>query len=245
MIESMKKAFRSYSKTPFPFVWGSLLYLFLLIVCIFAAVGLFLIYFFLLSAFEQELSFESIPTLVVLGIIVLLFLFFANGLNAALVMAYRKALTKGKVSVARFFSYAMDRAPEMFGIMIVREFLWLLLVGPFIAFYVYFFYEYELMDLLFGTYALFMTFAIHLVFTPAFVLSGGYGTDIFTSLKLDIDFLRKKHIFFIGIYVVFALAWLLNFVPFVQVATLFFAYPVVYAAMVVMLENTVRIKEGY
>ena len=216
LIESMSKAFRLYSKTPFLFVWGSLVYIFLLIVCLFAAVGLFLIYFMALSAFDQVLNFESIPTLAVIGIIVLLFLFFANGLNAALAMTYRKALSKGKISVARFFSYAMDKAPQMFGIMIVREFIWILLVGPFLA-----------------------------IFTPAFVLAGGFGIDIFNSMKLDLDFLKQRHIFFIGLYIVFAIVWLLNFIPFVHIATLFFAYPVVYAAIVVMLDNTIRIKEEY
>ena len=241
----MSKAFRLYSKTPFLFVWGSLVYIFLLIVCLFAAVGLFLIYFMALSAFDQVLNFESIPTLAVIGIIVLLFLFFANGLNAALAMTYRKALSKGKISVARFFSYAMDKAPQMFGIMIVREFIWLLLVGPFLAIYIYYLQEYEFMDFLFGAYALFMTFIIHLVFTPAFVLAGGFGIDIFNSMKLDLDFLKQRHIFFIGLYIVFAIVWLLNFIPFVHIATLFFAYPVVYAAIVVMLDNTIRIKEEY
>lgn len=243
MIESITKAFRAYSKAPFPFVWASLLCVFLLIVCVLAAVGLFLIYFMLLSALDQELALDAIPTMVVVGVIVLLFLFFANGLNAALIMAYRKALTKEKISVARFFSYAVDRAPEMSGIMVVREFIWLLLVGPFLAIYIYFLQEYEFMDLLFGTYVLFMTFAVHVVFKPAFVLAGGYGTDIFNSLKLNVEFLRSKHIFFIGLYVLFALVWLLNFVPFVQIATLFFAYPVLYTAMVVIIENTIKIKE--
>jgi len=243
LIESIKKAFGAYSKTPFPFVWASLLCVFLLIVCVLAAVGLFLIYFMLLSAFEQELVLDAIPTMVVAGVIVLLFLFFANGLNAALIMAYRKALAKEKISVARFFSYAVDRAPEMSGIMVVREFILLLLIGPFLAIYIYFLQEYEFMDILFGTYALFMIFAAHVVFKPAFVLAGGYGTDIFNSLKLTIDFLRRKHIFFIGLYILFALVWLLNFVPFVQIATLFFAYPVVYAAMIVIIENSVKIRE--
>lgn len=245
MIESMSKAFRLFSKTPFLFVWGSLLYLFLLIVCLFAACGLFLIYFMSLSAFDQELDMTSIPTLAVLGIIVLLFLFFANGLNAALVRTYKRATTRGKMSLARFFSYAIDRAPEMFGIMLVREFIWLLLVGPFLAIYIYFLQGYEFMDVLLGTYAFFMTFIIHMLFTPAFVLAGAYGTDLFTALKLDLDFLKKKHIFFIGAFIVFALVWLLNFVPFLNVVTLFFVYPVVYTAMVVMLENVIKVKEEY
>jgi hypothetical protein len=242
LIDSLTKAFKSYSKSPFLYVWGSLLYIFMIIICLFAAVGLFLIYFMFLSIFNEELKFDSISTMAVMGIIVLLFLFFANGLNAALAKSFREALYKRKTSLTRFFSYAMDMAPEMFGIMLIREFIWLLAVGPFIAIYIYFFEGVEFMDLLLWLYALFMTFIVHMLFTPVFVMAGGFGTGIYNSMKHSLDFLKRKHIFFIGLYVLFALVWLLNYIPFVQIAMLFFAYPVIYSAIIVMMEKAIKIR---
>lgn len=242
MIESLQKAFKPYSKHPFFFVWGSLLYILLLIVGLFAAIGLFLMYFMFLSAFGQELNLESIATIAVIGIIAVLFLFYASGLNAGLAMTYREALGKGKTSLKRFFSYSVERAPEMFGIMLIRELVWLFLVGPFIFIYFQWLVGYEFLDLLIGGYALFMTFIIHMFFTPAFVLAGAFGTGVFSSLHHGVDVLRRKHIFFIGLYAIFAAVWLLNFIPFIQIATLFFAYPVVYSAMAVMIENAIKIK---
>jgi hypothetical protein len=242
LIDSLKKSFNAYSKRPFLFVWGALLYILMLITFILAALGVFLGYFLFLSVFGQELSFEALSTLAVIGVIVLLFLFFLNGINASIAKAFRQGMTKKKMSLAQFYSYAVDQAPSMFIIMLVRDFIWLLLVGPALFLYVEFLEGYEYMDMLIGTYGFFMTFAIHMVFTPSFVITGAFGGDVFNSLKYGIQLWREKHIFFIGLYIVFAFAWILNFVPFLQIASLFFLYPVVYAAMAVMIDTTIKME---
>ncbi len=240
-MESLKKSFNICSKQPFLFVWSSLLFVFMLLLFSFAAVGLFLIYFLFLSAFGQEISLESVPTLAVFGVIGLLLVFFGNGINAALAMAYNEATKKKKVSLTKFYSYAIDRAPTMFGIMLIRELLWLLLVGPFIALYFYALEPYEYMDWLMIAYGLFMTFVIHLLFTPSFVLAGAFGTGIFSSLKQSLDFFRRKHIYFVGLYILFAGMWLMNFLPFLQIASIFFLYPLAYTAMILMMKNAIKI----
>ncbi|MBD3209976.1 hypothetical protein GF318_01190 [Candidatus Micrarchaeota archaeon] len=243
MIDSLKKSFKAYSKKPFLFVWSTILYIFMLLVFVFAAVGIFLSYFLFLSVFGQELNLESIPTLAVIGIIVFMLLFFLNGINASLARAYSRAVEKKKTSLYQFYSFIMEKAPETFAVMLMREVLWLLAVGPAIGIYIYFLEGIELMDWLIGLYALFMTFTIHMLFTPAFVLLGGFGSSLYNSLKYGLNFWREKHIYFIGLYILFAFAWLFNFIPFIQIPSLFFLYPVVYAAIVVMLRNSVTIEE--
>jgi hypothetical protein len=99
------------------------------------------------------------------------------------------------------------------------------------------------MDLLIGSYGFFMTFVIHMLFTPSFIIAGAFNKGLYTSMRYGIELWRKKHIFFIGLYTLFALTWIFNFVPFIQIASLFFAYPVVYAAMTLIIDNNVRIKE--
>jgi hypothetical protein len=242
LIESITKAFNAYSKTPFLFVWGSLMYLILLIAFFFAGLGLVLAYFISLSVFGKELDFGSLATMAIFGVIALAFIFFSGGLNAALARAYRSAVWKEKTSLTKFYSYALDKAPEMFGIMLLRDLLWLLLAGPGIAIYWYFLQDVAVMDILTGMYVLFVTFVLHMLFTPAFISAGALGTSFFSSMKHAFDFLRKSHIFFITIYALFAVVWLLNFIPFVQFITLFFAYPVLYAAMVVMFEDSMKNK---
>ncbi len=240
MIESITKAFNSYSKTPFLFVWGSLMYLILLIAFFFAGLGLVLAYFISLSVFGKELDLQSLATMSIFGVIAFAFIFFSGGLNAALAKAYRSAVWKEKMSLTKFYSYALDKAPEMFGIMLLRDLLWLLLAGPVIAIYMVFLKDVAIMDILTGMYVISVTFMLHLIFTPAFISAGALGTSFFSSMKHAFEFMRKRHIFFITIYALYAVVWFLNFIPFVQFITLFFAYPVLYAAMVIMFEDSLK-----
>jgi hypothetical protein len=240
LIESITKAFNSYSKTPFLFVWGSLMYLILLIAFFFAGLGLVLAYFISLSVFGKELDLQSLATMSIFGVIAFAFIFFSGGLNAALAKAYRSAVWKEKMSLTKFYSYALDKAPEMFGIMLLRDLLWLLLAGPVIAIYMVFLKDVAIMDILTGMYVISVTFMLHLIFTPAFISAGALGTSFFSSMKHAFEFMRKRHIFFITIYALYAVVWFLNFIPFVQFITLFFAYPVLYAAMVIMFEDSLK-----
>jgi len=241
LIESLKRSFNVVSKQPFLFVWSSLLYVFMFLLFSLAAIGLFLLYFLFLSIFGQELNFESIATMGVLAIIGILVVFFINGLNMALAMAYNSGIKREKISLTRFYSYAVDRAPTSLGILLIRELLWLLLVGPFIALYIVYLEPYQYMDALLAIYGLFMTFIIHMLFTPSFILAGSFGTSIYSSIRLGFEFLRKRHVFFIGQYILFAFVWLMNFIPFLQIATIFFAYPLSYTSMIFMVKNSVKI----
>lgn len=241
LIESLKRSFNAYSKNPFLFVWASLMYLFVFIATILACIGLMLIYFIAMSIFNQPVEFDSIPTMAVASVVVILALLLLNGLNAALVSAYHSSFWKEKTTLTAFYAYAIDKAPTTFAIMLMRELIWILVAGPAIALYVFFLSTVPYMDLLTLGYVLFTTFVIHLLFTPAFVTAGAFGTDFYGSLKHAFDFLRRRHIYFIGQYMVFTVVGLLNFVPFVQVATIFFAYPVSCTAMINMIEESVKI----
>ena len=240
MLASLSKAFRIYSKRPFNFAWGSLLCVFLLLAFAFACIGLFMIYFLISSVLGISVSTDSIPTLIAAGAIIILFMFFANGINAALAVAYREAFNKQKTNLLSFYSYALNMAPTMFVIMLIRDLLWLLLVGPAFALYELVLKSHGYMDMLLLLYVLIVTFTIHLLFTPAFLSAGAFGTNTYASLRRTTYFLRNKHINFIGLYILFAIAWLLNFIPLLQIVSIFFLYPVIYTAMIAMLEGGAR-----
>ncbi|MFH1784866.1 MAG: hypothetical protein ABH842_00410 [Candidatus Micrarchaeota archaeon] len=244
MIESLKKSFSAYTKNPFLFLWGSIMYVFMLILFFFATLGLLLIYFIFLSVIGQEFDLEAIPTIGFLGIIGLAFVFFANGLNASLAWAYHGALWKEKITLTSFFSYALEKAPQNFAIQLLRDLIWILVAGPLIALYYFVLIDVAYMDWIIGLTVAMITFVIHMIFTPAFVSSGAFDAGLYSSLRHGFNVLRRKHIMFIGLYILFALTWILNFIPFVQIATIFFLYPVVYGALIVMTENSSKSKSG-
>ncbi len=240
-MESLKKAFGSVSKQPFHFVWGSLLYLVMLILLLFAGLGIFLLYFMFLSILEVELDFTSIPTIGVVSLISVFLIILFNGINAALAMTYNEALSGRRMNLTRFYSYSLDKAAHALEIVIIRDVIWLLLVGPFIALYFYALYEYQYLDVLIAVYGVFVTFVLHMLFTPAQLLCGAFDAGVFGSLRKSFEFLKKKHVYFIGLYILFAIVWLFNFLPFIQIATVFFLYPIAYSAMIIMIKDTVKI----
>ncbi|VVC03988.1 Uncharacterised protein [Candidatus Bilamarchaeum dharawalense] len=236
----MKKSFSAYTKNPFLFVWGSLMYVFMLVIFFFAALGLLLVYFIFLSLIGQEFDLQSIPTIVFLVLIGLVFMYFTNGLNAALARTYHAALWREKTTITAFYSYALERAPLNFAIQLLRDLIWVLLAGPVIAIYVLFLTGVPYMDAIVGLVILTITFVIHMVFTPALITAGAFEAGLYSALRHGFNTLRRKHIMFIGLYFLFAIVWLLNFIPFIQLVTIFFLYPIIYSSMVMIVENAGR-----
>jgi len=237
LIDSLKRAFNAFSKNPFPFAWGSLLYIFLCLVFIFAVCAIAIAYFVAMSIFNQPVNPQSIPTMLLFGMMILIFMVLANGLNAALSRAYRAAFWKEKTNMTSFFAYALDHAPGMFAVMLARDLVWLVLCGPALALYVFALKGIDFMDLLTLAYVLFVTFLVHMVFTPVSVYNGALEMDLLGSFKRAFNLLKRKHIYFVALYSVFAITWVLNFIPFLQLFSIFFLYPVTYTAMIAMLEG--------
>jgi len=237
LIKSLSNSFEAYKKHPFIFIWGSLVYILMLVVFFMAAVGFFLIYFMVSSLVGVPVDIYEIPTMVVLGLVGLAFLYFLSGLSAGLSMTYQKALTQAKTSLADFYAYSLSKAPVMFEILIIRDVLTLLVIGPAIAIYIYFLAEFEFTDVIIGAYSLFWIFVIHCIFTPALMAGGAFRKGLFASMRRAFVLLRKKHINYLGLFILFAFAWVLNFIPFLQLVSLFFIYPVVYAAIISMMEK--------
>lgn len=242
-MEELSKAFRIYAGKPFLFVWGSLLYIISFILCLFAAAGIFLLYFMALALLGQPFSLESIPTIVIGGLVIFIFLFLSKGLEGALLMAYNNALTKNKTSLTKFFSYAMYRAPEMFGISLIRDILFVLLVAPLAAIYFFVLSGIPYLDILLGVYTLLMFFLTRLMFAPAIVFAGAFETGMFDSLKKGFGLIKTKNIYFMILYGIFAFVWILNSIPFIQIVTFFFAYPVVQSAMILMMKGSGKVDE--
>jgi len=236
LIASTRLAFAQFSRQPFPFVWSSIIYVVLQLLFLFSCIGLFLIYFFVASVLGVKAGLNTIPTMIVLGIIVLLLLFFSNGLNAGLMKSYHGALEGRKTTVAEFLRHSLSKSLVMMVIMLLRDVAFLLVAAPAAALYYFFLAGITYMDYLTGLYILFVLFFIHFLFTPAFISAGTFGTEFIQSLKNGFYFLRRNHINAFGLYILFAIIWILNFVPLLQLATILAVYPIVYSGLILMFQ---------
>lgn len=237
MIAQLQKSLMAFSKQPFPFVWSSIVYLIFQLLFLFAAIGVFLIYFLLASMLNISTSVGALPTMAALGVAAIIFLFFSCGLNAALAKSYASALEGRKTTMADFMRYALVKSPLTFVIMLVRDLVTLIVASPGIALF-YFVKNVAYMDILGGSFILFAVFVVHFLFTPAFISAGAFGTSLPQSLRNCVNFLRRRHAYALGLFIVFAFVWLLNFVPVIQLVTLFALYPIVYSAFIVMFNES-------
>ena len=236
MIVPSRMAFAQFSGRPFPFVWSSVIYVVLQLMFLFSCVGLFIIYFFLASMLGFDTSLRAIPTMVAIGISLLVFLYFTNGLNAGLMKAYHAALEGRKTTVAEFLHYSVSKSTIMFVIMLLRDLVFALVAAPAVALYYYFLSEILYMDYLTGLYIAALLFFVHFLFTPAFISAGAFATGFMQSLRNGFYFLRRNHVYALGLYFLFAVVWVLNFVPLLQLVMIFALYPVVYSAFILMFQ---------
>ncbi len=240
LFSSIKKAFSAFTAKPFLFVWGSLMYLFMLLIFLLATFGLVLIYFMAASTLSYDITFElaveSVPNMLAVLAIALFFVYFMGGMNAALAKTYNDAVNGVKTNFLDFYYYGLSRASIMFGILMMRCLVSILVIAPVGAIYYFFLMDYEYMDYILYAYAVGMTFLIHMLFTPAFI-SASLGSIPFDAFRAAFATIRNKHVFFVGLYIVFAFVWLLNFIPLIQLVTLFFLYPVMYSALIIFVEN--------
>lgn len=240
MFDSLKRATSAYSKSPFPFAWGSLLYVVLFFVFLFAVLGIFLIYFIAMSVLNQEIGLTSIPTLVIFALMAFLFTILSCGLNAALAKTYRGALWKERMSLTTFFSYALDKAFPAFAVTLIAALVWLIFSGPVIVIFALYFINMDYVDIITAIYVLAVTFVVSFAFTPALIYVG-LGSDIFGAFRRSINIFRRKHINFFGLYILFWITFVLDFIPLFGLLSIFCAYPVIYSAMISMLEGGVKI----
>jgi hypothetical protein len=237
LIAQIQKSLISFSRAPFPFVWSSVVYVIFQLLFLFAAVGIFLIYFLLASVLNVSTSLSSVPTMAALGVAFLIFLFFSCGLNAGLAKAYASAVEGRKTTMADFMRYSLFKSPITFVIMLIRDVATLIVASPGIAIYVLV-KDVPYLDIISMLYILFVVFIVHFLFTPAFISAGAFSTSLVQSLRNGANFLRRRHINALGLYIIFALVWLLSFIPILQLVTLFAIYPIIYSAFIVMFQDS-------
>ncbi len=237
-MSSIRRAFSAYSAKPFLFMWGSFVYLFMLLVFTLALLGFVLIYFMLASVLSYSITFEltveALPNLVAVAVVALLFIYVLGALNAALVNAYNNALDGVKTSLIDFYYYGLTKAPMMFSVVLMREFLSLLIIGPVVAIYFYFLSDVTYMDILLYLYALFVLFVLHMAFTPALV-SAALGATPFDSFRNALLTMKTRFLKLFGMFIVFGFVLVLNFIPLIQIFTIFLLYPVVYSALIILV----------
>ncbi|MBI5228148.1 hypothetical protein HY988_06165 [Candidatus Micrarchaeota archaeon] len=234
MLSNLKRAFTAYTRTVVSFTSASFMGVLMYGLCVLAGVGIFLLYFMAISGFNKYAPEDPI-TIGVVIIIVFLLKLLTSGFNAALAQAYSDGFDGRNTKISDFYSKALRSAPSAFGIMIIRDIIWLMFLAPVIALYVFALKGVQYIEIIIAIYGIFITWLIHMLFTPALLTSALTNSGIFASLKQGFRILRSKHIYFAGAYILFAVSWLLNLIPIIQIGSIFVLFPITYATLITFI----------
>ena len=237
MIGELQRAFRAYAAKPFLFMWGSILYVFFILVFLLSTVGLAMIALIVSFLLDYPIALDSPIVIASIVLLFLYFLYFTGGVNAALIRTYNDAVNGKKTSLIEFYQYALSHAPLMFGITLMRDLFIVLLIAPLGALYYFYLMDYELTDVLLGLYSAGVVFVLHFAATPA-IVSCGLGELPFDAFRRVYFVIRNKHVLFLGLFILFSITWPFNLVPILQFVTLFFVYPLVLSAMALMINES-------
>ncbi len=236
----LKTVFSAYGEKPFLFIWGSVLYVFFSLLVLFATTGILLFSSLALFFAGFPLSFEDYTTITLYAIPLLaavFFLIYMNGcITAATIYAYKKALTGSHVSLVEFYHYGLSRGPMIFSIGIMRDFFMLIIIGIGVALYYYALQDWEYGIHLLALYSLSVFFVFHLTAKPG-IIACGLGAEPFEAFKELYFVFAEKHIYYVSFFFIYSIIWLLNFIPLIQFVSLPVLYPLVYSALITMVEE--------
>ncbi len=239
MFDSIQRAVSSYTSKPIAFVGVAFIHLALQLLVLLALLGVFLIGFFITSIIKVPV--DSPPMLALAVILVILFFYFSSGVKGAALNAYSNVLNGEKVNFFDFYHYSLRKAPRFFGLFLVRSVFQLLPVGVLAALYFFVIKNWNLpyADAFVAFFSLLFTFIVHYIFYGAFVSAAVYDSGIKDSLKNCFKFLKFTHIFALILYVAYAIIWLTQFVPIINIITFFVSFPIAYSAMVVYFQKII------
>lgn len=236
----LKKVFAAYGEKPLLFLWGSVLHVFFSLIVFLSTIGILLLSLLVLFFFGYTPDFSNTTNMILYAIPVffaLVYMIYMNGCTtAATVYAYKSAIDGKVVSLIEFYHYGLARGPMMFSIGILRDFFMFTVIGIGAAIYYFALQNFEFGIHLFAIYALITVFFFHLITKPG-IIACGLGEKPFESFKKTYLVFAKRHIYFILFFVFYSFIWLLNFVPLINILSLFVLFPLLYSALIEMVDE--------
>ncbi len=227
----------AYIKRPIQFILSTFAFLFFNLLTIFALLGIFLLFFILMSAIKFV---DSLVPFAVLGAILLvMFLYLAAGFRSALLKAF-SALTEGsRFSFMDFYKHAVKNGWNIFVISVINMLIVAIMAAPVIYAFVSYFPEHPMpyVDILLLLMFLFGFFLVEFIFYPVYLSAALYGTGLISSFKYAFQLLAKKHVFSLGIFIIYCVGIFTVIFPLLLAYALFTLYNFIWGFLLVPTEG--------
>jgi hypothetical protein len=238
-MESLKEAFNSFSRMFGAYTYFSFLGVLFHFLTIFAAFGILILIFFLFSLFNYK--FFSLLGAIASVIVGAAALWFVAGIHGARARFYYNLLNGRSYNIltgfTEFLNYALRNASKFFLVSLIR--LISIAIPLALLFVVYTFlqqYRVPYIEIVFAIAALATLFVIHFLFFPVFISVAVYENGLRAAFRNAARLFLNANIRALAIYSIYAIAWFVSLIPFVQLIT----YPLAYTSLIVHFKKYAR-----
>lgn len=258
LFKSLSMSIDAYIKRPIQFILSTFTFLFFSLLTLFSLIGVLLIFFILMSVLK--FADNVLPFAIMGAILLILFLYLFSGFKGALLKAFSTISDGARFSFMDFYKYAVKNGWNIFVISILNLILVSIIAAPVVYAFVSYFPEHPMpyVDLLLALIFLFAVFVIEFIFYPIYLAAALYGTDLVNSFKYGFQLITRKHIFFLGIFIIYCLGlftivlplllayavftlynfvWGFLFVPILVIVPIFVILPIVCNSLVLFFQN--------
>ncbi len=235
MLSSIQEAIWAFQRNPNDYVYVTFLAGMFCLLTVLGALGIFVLLFFLFSVLNMPII--SLQTAVAVGIIMIWVLWMLSGVHAARINFYNNLLNNKRYGLrsglVEFLNCAMQNASAFFLLLIIR---FVIVAIPVTI--LYFLYDYltqyniPYLNIIIILLAMICTFIIHFLFSPIFILMGVYRRGIGSAFWNGGRILIRTHVKALALYFVYAITWVLNFVPLINLTTIFVIYPITNSSLI-------------
>ncbi len=237
MFDSIQKAVSSFTAKPLPFITVASIHLLTQMLLLFSVAGLFLIIFF--TASLARITIDSTMLMAIAAILGIIFLYFVSGIKGAAFKAYHEALNNRKFGFFQFYDYVVKNSGRYFGLFLARAMVAAVPIGIMLAAYYFLIKRWPIpyLDIIVGIISAGVLFLVYYLFYGSFISASLYDTNLKASLKKCFRYIKSAHIFALILYAAYAIIWLTQFIPIINLVTLFVTFPIAYTSMDVYFEK--------
>ncbi|MBN2477786.1 hypothetical protein JXB01_00670 [Candidatus Micrarchaeota archaeon] len=239
MINSLKQAGNAYMKKPFYFMYATISNMFLNFISLLGAVGFFLVIYYL-AAILDLIQGNVIPLAIVGVIAFLAYMVISNGLKGALIKSLKKSYNGERPHIALDLRYAISNGEIFFLITVIKMLVQAIIVAPIYLFHIYLTepMQNDIVNSFIYLVMLFFVFLVEFPFSYAYIAAATKDLGVLSAIKSAFRFVKKKHMYALGLFFVYAVVWITFMIPLVNLITLLVAYPILYTSLIILYEKT-------
>ena len=237
MFRSIEISNKIFKKKPINFVLPTFYWVLLKIVYFLSLFAI--IYFLFLGAAIVHTTIDKTIWILIFATAYFIFAYWDSGLKGSLIATYSSALHNKKSVFMEFFTSGKKYRTRIFIINLIRTVITLILFLPFILLYVYIpaISTISYSGIILGLIGLSIFVFISYLTYPAIILTAIKNIDVRRALRDGLKYIKRNPTESIVNYGLYLIIYAMNYIPLIDVITLFLIFPVIYSGLIMGMER--------